>query len=91
MDRPDEGRALGIIAEHTPELRHQTVQRDLRHEGLGPQLRVDVGLRDGARPPFEQDRQEIECLAREVTLDTVAPDPASRRIELDALGHRCPN
>ena len=82
--------SFGVVAEHAPELRHQAVQRDLRDERIGPQLRMDVGLRNGGRPPLDQDRQEIEGLAREVMLDAVTPHPARSGIELDVLAHRFP-
>ena len=86
--RADEARAFGVVAEHAPELGHQAVQRHLRDERIGPQLRMDVGLRHGGRPPLDQERQEIEGLAREVMLDTVTRHPARSRIELDAVAHR---
>jgi len=63
------------------------VQRDLRDERIGPQLRMDVALRHGGRPPLDEERQEIEGLAREVMLDAVTPQPARSGIELDALAH----
>ena len=81
---------FGVVAEHAAELRHQAVQRDFRYESIGPQLRMDVGLRNGGRPSLEQDGQEIECLAGQVTLDTVTPHLARGGIKLDPLTHWFP-
>ena len=78
-DGPHVARLLGLVADHIAHFDQQTRQRAVRNEGSRPEPLVDLQLRDGLRPIFEEKFKELERLGLYVNrLCRGRTTPASR-------------
>ena len=68
MNRSDEPRSSGGVAQHTSDLAHEHRQTCVGHEGAGPQMFVQFGFGQRARTHPDQQAEQVECLRRQMHL-----------------------
>jgi hypothetical protein len=81
MRCPDYGRARIPIVELPPDLLDESYQRGIADERSGPETLMQFGLGDDARRLIDQEREQIECLRREVHDRVMAAHLAPRDID----------
>src|SRR5262245_4502852 len=83
VNRPHVIHLLRVVANRVAHLRDEGRQAGIRDERPCPEVVVNLGFRNGRRPPAEEQCQEIERLRGQMDAATRPPDLAGFAIDLD--------
>lgn len=72
---------IRVVADRTPNLGDEAVERNLGDKRVGPQSRVDIVLGNRIRPALDEHGQEIERLSGELQLMSATRDAATGGIK----------
>src|SRR5205814_10570186 len=65
VNRPEKRRVPRVVADRLTDLAHEIREIHLLDEGVGPELLVELRLRERLRTLVDQEVEELPCLRRE--------------------------